>query len=147
MEKPNTTRRRWKWLLQGNQNRSCGSLMRSNCCCDSQSTTRRVRYKKDSIFCSTITSKNARAAFLDFSTLRPSFKKVCFQDPCGRSTYKRPFPYEWPLSLQCVLTLTLLLLHLLQPQCVILDDEEKKLTHELTVICQYVKCLCSLSFV
>ena len=32
--------------MQGNQNRSCGSLMRSNCCCDSHSTTRRVRCKK-----------------------------------------------------------------------------------------------------
>ena len=34
--------------------------------------------------------ENARAAFSDFSTLRPGFKKVRFQalrfqDPCGRS--------------------------------------------------------------
>ena len=34
--------------------------------------------------------ENGRAAFLDFSTLRPVFKKVrfqglCFQDLCGRS--------------------------------------------------------------
>ena len=34
--------------------------------------------------------ENGRAAFSDFSTLRPGFKKVCFQalhfqDPCGRS--------------------------------------------------------------
>ena len=29
--------------------------------------------------------ENRRAAFSDFSTLRPVFKKVRFQDPCGRS--------------------------------------------------------------
>ena len=29
--------------------------------------------------------ENERAAFSDFSTLRPVFKKVHFQDPCGRS--------------------------------------------------------------
>ena len=46
MEKPNTTRRRRKWLVQGNvQNRLCGTIMKSNCCCDSHSTTRRVRCK------------------------------------------------------------------------------------------------------
>ena len=49
MEKPNTTRRRRKWLLQGNQNRLFGPLMRSNCCCDSHSTTRQVNCKKGSI--------------------------------------------------------------------------------------------------
>ena len=46
MEKPNTTRRRRKWLVQGYQNRLCGPIMRSNCCCDSHSTTRRVSCKK-----------------------------------------------------------------------------------------------------
>ena len=35
--------------MQGNQNRSCGPLMRLNCCWDSQSTTRRVGCKKGSI--------------------------------------------------------------------------------------------------
>ena len=49
---------------------------------------------------------NVRAAFSDFSTLRPIFKKVCFQalhlqDPCGQSAkpmqkivrlHKRAFP-------------------------------------------------------
>ena len=30
-------------------------------------------------------TRTGRAAFLDFSTLRPVFKKVRFQDPCGRS--------------------------------------------------------------
>ena len=45
----NTTRRRWKWLLQGNQNCLCGPLMRSNCCCDLHSTTVRVSCKKGSI--------------------------------------------------------------------------------------------------
>ena len=35
--------------MQGNQNRSRGSIMRSNCCCDSQSTTTRVGCKKGSI--------------------------------------------------------------------------------------------------
>ena len=30
-------------------------------------------------------TRNARAAFSDFSTLRPVFKKVRFQDPYGRS--------------------------------------------------------------
>ena len=49
MEKPNTTRRRWEWRVQGNHNRSCGPIMRSNCCCDSHSTTGRVSYKKGSI--------------------------------------------------------------------------------------------------
>ena len=29
--------------------------------------------------------ENGRAAFSDFSTLRPVFKKVRFRDPCGRS--------------------------------------------------------------
>ena len=46
---PNTTRR-WKWLEQGNQNRLCGPLMRSNCCCDSHSTIMRVSIKTGSIF-------------------------------------------------------------------------------------------------
>ena len=45
----NTTRRRWKWLVQGNQNHLCGPLMRSNCCCDWHSTTRHVSFKKGSI--------------------------------------------------------------------------------------------------
>ena len=35
--------------MQGNQNRSWGPLMRSNCCFDSHSTTRRVSCKKGSI--------------------------------------------------------------------------------------------------
>ena len=35
--------------MQGNQNRLCGPLMRSNCCCDSHSTTRQVSCKKGSI--------------------------------------------------------------------------------------------------
>ena len=35
--------------MQGNQNRLCGLIMRSNCCCDSHSTTRRVSCKKGSI--------------------------------------------------------------------------------------------------
>ena len=29
--------------------------------------------------------ENGRAAFSDFSTLRPIFKKMRFQDPCGQS--------------------------------------------------------------
>ena len=44
-----TTRRRWKWLVQRNQNLLCGPVMRSNCCCDSHSTTRHVSCKKGSI--------------------------------------------------------------------------------------------------
>ena len=53
-----TDSRRWiwtqqearrKWLVQGNQNHLCGPLMRSNCCCDSHSTTRQVSCKKGSI--------------------------------------------------------------------------------------------------
>ena len=35
--------------MQGNQNRWCGPLMRSNCCCDSHSTTMWVSCKKGSI--------------------------------------------------------------------------------------------------
>ena len=35
--------------MQGNQKRSYGPIMRSNCCCDSHSTTRRVSWKKGSI--------------------------------------------------------------------------------------------------
>ena len=46
--------------------------------------------------------ENTRAAFSDFSTLRPGFKKV--QDPCGRSAktmqnvcvYTQAFPCGWP---------------------------------------------------
>ena len=108
----------------------CGPLMRSNCCCDSHSTTRRVSCKKGSICSAAWTwasspplllllwdvagfrvrrqegwgdgvivsesmqirhpHRNGRAAFSDFSTLGPVFKKVrfqplCFQDLCGRS--------------------------------------------------------------
>ena len=59
--------------------------------------------------------ENARPAFLDFSTLKPGFKKVRLQDPCGRSAkmmqnvrlHKRAFSlwtaprsqvvkYRWP---------------------------------------------------
>ena len=124
MEKPNTTRRGWKCRVQGNQNLLCGLVMRSNCCCDSHSTTRPVSCKKVSIyFAQTQTwsplllllllwdvvgfrgqrqevevkviflesmqiccpHENGTAAFSDFSTLRPVFKKVHFQDPRGRS--------------------------------------------------------------
>ena len=46
---PNTTRRGRQWLVQGNQNHLCGQIMRSNRCCDSHSTTRRVSCKKGSI--------------------------------------------------------------------------------------------------
>ena len=140
--------------MQGNQNRLCGPIMRSNCCCDSHSTTRRVSCKKGSISSAArtqafsppllllllwdvagfrgqrqevegwgdgvIVSKSmrirypheyARAAFLDFSTLKPSFKKVHFQvlrlqDPCGWSTktmqnmclHKSVFAYGQPLT-------------------------------------------------
>ena len=42
--------------------------------------------------------ENGRAVFLDFSTLRPVFKKVCFQalrfqDPCGRSAKTTQYMY------------------------------------------------------
>ena len=51
---------RWRWTFtkngeedtehaQGNQNRFCGPVMRSNCCCNSHSTTKRVSCKKGSI--------------------------------------------------------------------------------------------------
>ena len=94
--------------------------MRSNCCWDSHSTTRRESCKKGWISSAARTRacrppllllllllwdvegrgddviilesmqirrphENGRAAFSDFSTLRPVFKKVCLQDPCGRS--------------------------------------------------------------
>ena len=48
--------------------------------------------------------ENGRAAFSDFSTLRPIFKKVCFrglrfQDPCGWRFLKRAFSCGRPLNL------------------------------------------------
>ena len=119
---------RWRWTFtkngeedtehaQGNQNRFCGPVMRSNCCCNSHSTTKRVSCKKGSISSAAQTRacspplllllwdvagwgdrvivlesmqirrphENGRAVFSDFSTLRPVFKKVRFQDPYGRS--------------------------------------------------------------
>ena len=115
--------------VQGNQNRLCGPLMRSNCC-NSHSTARRVSCKKGYISSAAQTQacspllllllwdvagfrgqsqeiqgwgdgvivlesmwihcphENRRAVFSGFSTLRPVFKKVCFQalrfqNPCG----------------------------------------------------------------
>ena len=92
--------------------------MRSNCCCNSHSTTRRVSCKKGSMSSVAWTRacslpllllllwdvagwgdgviilesmrirhphENRRAAFSEFSTLRPVLKKVRFQDPYGWS--------------------------------------------------------------
>ena len=111
--------------------------MRSNCCCDSHSTTRRVSCKKGSISSAARTRacsppllllllwdvagwgngviilesmrircphENGRAAFLDFSTLRPIFKKVHFQalrfqDPYGRSA--KTMQYACVFAKQC----------------------------------------------
>ena len=74
--------------MQGNQNRLCGLIMRSNCCCEVEGWGDGVIDTESMQIRSP--HENARAAFSDFSTLRPSFKKVRFQalrlqDPCRQS--------------------------------------------------------------
>ena len=70
---------------------------------------RRHRY---TMYANSLSTRERMAAFLDFSTLRPGFKKVCLQalclqDPRGRSAKKMPknvhlhteaFPCGWPLT-------------------------------------------------
>ena len=87
-------KKKTKMASAKNQNRLCGLIIRSNCCYDSYSTTRRVRLN---IFCSmnpsmlsaivVVVMRHRRGGAIvssirkvcRFSTMRPGFKEVHLQ--------------------------------------------------------------------